>query len=131
MSYDVYRAHTPGGGQCPEDGLQLVSVSGGIAAGGYTFDVSSPSLRTGTLEATVSVACAGPGCPTATVEAHVSLAWDGAGRLVKSFDDAGNRLSYRYGTATGEVLFGGVDLVAGLGPSDPTETNLVLKLLPS
>jgi hypothetical protein len=108
-----------------------MSASGSIAAGGFTFDVPSPSLKSGTLEATVPMACAGPLCPSATVEAYVSLTWEGTGRLVKSFDDAGNRFFYRYGTATGEILFEGVDLVAGLGPSDPTETNLVLKLPPS
>lgn len=131
FSFYVYRAHTPGFEQCPEEGLSLVGAQGNTEGGEFSFAVPNPSLKTATLEATIPVTCFGPSCPSETLDVHVSVVWEGTGGLVKSSDDEGNRYHYRYGTATGQVLFGGTDLLADLGPSDPTETNLVAKAPPS
>ncbi len=126
LNVNRYRAHTPGSDQCPEPGLSLVSAYGTTSS--FSFEVSSPSLKSGTLDATILLTCSGPDCPSSTVEASVNLTWTGKGGVLKAFDDDGNRYRYRYFSATGEVAVGGVNLVAGLGPSDPTETNLVLQI---
>jgi hypothetical protein len=84
------------------------------------------------LVATVPVTCTAyesGACDQAPYDAEslvVDLSWDTTGRILHVRED-GVTCRYRYGTATGSVLLGGVNLLSTGGvaqPSDVTETNV-------
>jgi len=91
----------------------------------------SPSF-TARLVATVPVTCTAyesGACDQEPYNAEglaVNLSWDTTGRVLRTRQD-GMTCRYRYGTATGSLLLGGVDLISTGGatqPADVTETNV-------
>ena len=108
--------------------LPVLTLEGSIVGGQLRV---SPNLSAD-LVATVPITCTAyesGACDQQPYNAEsllVNLSWDTTGRIVHTRQN-GMTCRYRYGTATGSLLLGGVNLLSTGGvthPADATETNV-------
>lgn len=94
--------------------------------------LQTSSNLTAHLVTTIPVSCsayATGACdqdPYSSDSVSLDLSWSTSGKLVRTRED-GSNCFYRYGTATGSVLLGGVNLLGTDGttrPADTSETNV-------